>query len=274
MESFESLVALAMQAENLAVSGPTKFKIKMLSNNQNQEVYQTHGYEVDVIGMRQDKLVLASVKSFFGSGGVKGKELVGDNKGYKMLNNLALREKMVAEAASIYGYEIDQVEMRFYAGMFSKGSEQIVRDWCETQIVGGGPIQVFNLIEVMDTVKELAQSSTYIDDAALVAVKAMLIADEFRAKLETEQKRALEQGASKTRTKTQQDKNTNGALQFELTEVARSLPVGTRVHATTGAVVGVVIGYSQQHSDKPYVKIREDETGKVYIRSAATCTVI
>ena len=256
MESFESLVALAMQAENLLVSGPTKFKLKMPAKN---GVEQEHGYEVDLIGMRQDKLVLATVKSFLGSGGVRPKEVTGEkgaeaSKGYKMLNNRVLRSKMIDAACAIYGYKPEQVELRLYAGGFAgKNGEAEVRDWCSKETAGGGPIEVFSLLEIMERVEALAKSKTYIDDPALVAVKAMLIASELSNK---------------------PAKGSKLQDEYSRTQVARDFPVGARVFAATGSVVGFVVGYSNQHSSKPYVKIRDEETGIVWIRSAATCKVL
>jgi hypothetical protein len=255
MESYESLVALAMRAENLHVSGPIKFKIRRQTKNATKEEFQTHGYEVDLVGMRKDKLVLATVKSFFGSGGVFFKHL--ENKdgksgsGYKMLNDRPLREAMIAEACKIYGYKPSEVEVRLYAGNFNGKDEHRVREWCSKEIAGGGPIEVYNLVEVIDTVVELAKSKTYIDDPALVAVKAVGIAEENRAK-----------SAKKTKVKAE--------YVFEVSAVAEEFPVGTRVRAVKGDVVGVVIGYSNQQTSKPYLKIRQDETGVVWIRTAST----
>ena len=257
MESYESLVALAMQAENLLVSGPVKFKIKMKTAKKEYDEYQEHGYEVDLIGMRHDKLVLATVKSFLGSGGVKLKEVINaegaNGKGYKMLNNVELRTKMIDAACGIYGYKPSQVEVRFYAGQFMSGKEQEVRDWCATQIAGGGPIEVFNLLNVIDTVTSLAKSKTYIDDPALVAVKSMLIAEEFRSK------------ANKTKAT---------KAEYATTEVAIKFPIGTRVEASKDKIVGLVIGYSNQQTSKPYLKIRNEDSGLVWIRSASTCRIL
>jgi hypothetical protein len=253
MESFESLVALAMQAENLLVSGPVKFKISMPAKN---GIEQEHGYEVDLIGMRQDKLVLSTVKSFLGSGGVRPKEVTGaagveSSKGYKMLNNRALRTKMIKAACDIYGYKPEQVEIRLYAGLFAgKTGEAEVREWCAAEVAGSGPIEVFNLFEILERVEALARSKTYIDDPALVAIKAMQIAAGVREK------------------KAKGMKVSEG---YATTQVAIDFPIGTRVVAATGSITGFVVGYSQQHSTKPYLKIRDEETGIVWIRSAATC---
>jgi FAD/FMN-containing dehydrogenase len=63
VEAFESFVALALEIEGLVVSEAMKFDIA----RQTTSGLQAHGYEVDLVGARHDLLVLASVKSYFGS---------------------------------------------------------------------------------------------------------------------------------------------------------------------------------------------------------------
>ncbi len=257
MESYESLVALAMRSENLHVSGPVKFMLQRKTAKKAYDEFQTHGYEVDVIGMRKDKLVLATVKSYFGSGGVFYKHLDASGEksgsGYKMLNDRELRREMILEACKIYGFKESEVEVRLYAGKFNGKDEQKVRDWCAKETAGGGPIQVFNLVEVIDTVIELAKSNTYIDDPALVAVKAVGIAEENRTKTDVKAK---------------------SEFAFDTSAVAKSFPVGSRVQAAKDKLVGVVIGYSNQQTTNPYLKIRQDDTGIVFIRTASTSRLI
>lgn len=254
MESYESLVALAMRAENLHVSGPIKFKITRRTARKDYAEYQTHGYEVDLVGMRKDKLVLATVKSFFGSGGVFYKQVSdttgATGSGYKMLNDRELRKAMIAEACTLFGYKPSEVEVRLYAGKFHGKDEARVREWCSKEVAGGGPIEVFNLVEVIDTVVELAKSKTYIDDPALVAVKAMGLAQDNREK--SKKSRPI----------------------FDQSPVAQKFPVGSRVRAAKDALEGVVIGYSNQQTLRPYLKIRQDVTGVVAIRTASTTKLI
>lgn len=259
MESFESLVALAMKAENLHVAGPIKFMITRKTKKKAYDEYQEHGYEVDLVGMRKDKLVLSTVKSYLGSQGVKFKDVAatsGSNgDGYRMLNDRDLRSQMIQAACDQFGYSPKDVEIRLYAGRFHSGDEALVKEWCLNEKAGGGSIQVYNLIEIMDSVKELATRKTYIDDPALVAVKAMLIAEEYSNK------------AQKGKT----------AHAFEVSPVSLQFPVRAHVVASKGTdkqVVGTVIGYSNQQSTSPYLKIREDETNVVWIRVAKSCSVI
>jgi hypothetical protein len=70
VEAFESFVAVALEAEGFVVSGGVKFRVKLPTRKAAYTEEQTHGYEVDLVGARADRLVLASVKSAFGSRGV------------------------------------------------------------------------------------------------------------------------------------------------------------------------------------------------------------
>ena len=255
MEAFESFVALAMGAEGLSVSGPTKFKAK---RKDKKGVYQEHGYEVDLVGARGDKLVLASVKSFFGSVGVKAEEVTGAKpgdgaEGYKILNDRKLRSDVIKKAAEQYGYRESQVEMRLYVGKFQKNSEQVIRDWCAKEIAGGYPIQVIDVAEVYKAVKALSASKTYIDNPTIVAFKVMAAVEEAAEKESAEAQRKTK-GAGKT------------APEMPIEE----FPIGEIAYSVKDGISGLIIGYSNQGNSNPYVKIRNEESGITYIRAAST----
>jgi hypothetical protein len=112
VEAFEQFVKIAMEAEGLVVSAGMKFPIRRQVRKSGRVEFQTHGYEVDLVGARIDRLVLASVKSFFGSRGVRHEVVSGvsgDTGGFRMLNEPEIREGIVAGAAEQFGYEVDQV---------------------------------------------------------------------------------------------------------------------------------------------------------------------
>ncbi|GAB2481062.1 hypothetical protein GCM10027063_23990 [Promicromonospora xylanilytica] len=176
MEAFEQFVALALETEGLVVSSALKFRVP----KQTTSGLQTHGYEVDLVGARVDKLVLASVKSFFGSVGVKADHVSGvgvkkeHNSSYKLFNDTALRDAIITQAAERFGYALDQVELRLYAGKFGPGdNEARTRAWCGSQIVGAGPIKVFGASEVVEVVRELARPKQYRDSAVLATIKVL-----------------------------------------------------------------------------------------------------
>lgn len=188
MEAFESFVALALETEGLVVSEAVKFKLSLQTKKQGRVEIQEHGYEVDLVAARADKLVLASVKSLFGSQGVKAKEVSGlsgaaADGGYKMLNRPEVRDGILAEASKIYGYPPHQIEFRLYVGHFNSIAQELAtREWCNSQFVGSGPIKVVSVDEIVDVVKEKAASKTYLNNPALVALKVLQEAEQHAAK--------------------------------------------------------------------------------------------
>lgn len=241
-----------MGAEGLSVSGPTNFKAKRKAKN---GVTQEHGYEIDLVGARRDKLVLASVKSFFGSVGVKAQEVSGQKagsgaQGYKVLNDRKLRREVIKKAAEQFGYDITQVEMRLYVGKFQRNSEQEVRDWCAKEIAGGYPIQVYSVSEIFEAVKALANSKTYVDNPTIVAFKVMAAVEE----------------AGQQKQPTVRKKNGSVAPVMPVDD----FPIGQVAVSKKDGVSGLIIGYSNQGNSNPYVKIRNEDSGITYIRAAST----
>ena len=184
MEAFESFVALALESEGFVVSEALKFPVTQRTQKAAYEEVQTHGFEVDLVAARADRLVLATVKSFFGSRGVVAEAVMGDpsvslahRKRYALLNDPTVRRAVVGAAAKRFGYLQKQVELRLYVGRFAGRSsgihEQQVRAWCATQRVGSGRIRVVGVKEVVDRVRAASQQTQYRDNAVLVAVKVL-----------------------------------------------------------------------------------------------------
>lgn len=183
MEAFEAFVALTLEAEDLVVSEAVKHPVKLQTARASHPEYQKHWYEVDLVGARADRLVLASVKSFFGSSGVKGLEVQGrgknarGNANYKLLNRPEIRETVVGGLAARFGYTLNQVQLRLYVGAWANAKtgkdEQLTREWCAKQAVGAGSIQVYDLKDVVPVARQLAKSKTYRNNPALVAIKVL-----------------------------------------------------------------------------------------------------
>src|SRR5258706_9079583 len=101
------MVALALEYEQLVVLEAIKFPV----TRQTTSGRQTHGFEVDLVAARRDRLVLGSVKSAFGSSGVVADHVLGitDNtrarKLYALLNDGLVRDAVLECAASRYGYD-------------------------------------------------------------------------------------------------------------------------------------------------------------------------
>jgi hypothetical protein len=177
MEAFEQFVALAMESEGLVVSEALKFPVQIQTSKAAYAEFQTHGFEVDLVGARQDRLVLATVKSFFGSRGVTYEGVTGtgtNGSWYALLNRPEVRDTVTRLAAERFGYQLDQVEMRLYAGKFAGGGhEPRIREWCAAQNVGSGPIGVIGAAEVVKVVRAIAESKSYRDNAVLATLKLL-----------------------------------------------------------------------------------------------------
>jgi hypothetical protein len=191
MEAFESFVAVALDADGFVVSSAVKFDVKLKTKKAAYEEFQSHGYEVDLIGARADRLVLGTVKSFLGSRGVVAEHVTGatTNERWKkldaLLNNDDIRRQVVEGARDRYGYSLDQIELRLYVGRFAaptKGThETAIRVWATEQHVGAGPIKVFGLGEVVGAVRAAAERKQYRDDPVLVTLKVLQAAGQLTA---------------------------------------------------------------------------------------------
>lgn len=178
MEAYEQFVALAIESEGFVVGGPFKFPVTARTSKSSHVEVQTHGREIDLIGGRRDRLVLASVKSYFGSHGVSASHLRGEGrpeyaKRYAVLNNPEVRSGIVKAAAKRFGYGIREVELRLYVGKFARGHRADIEDWCASQRVGAGAIRVFGPTEVVEAVRRRAVSTEYQDNAVLAALKVL-----------------------------------------------------------------------------------------------------
>jgi len=193
MEAFESFVAVALEAEGFVVSEAVKFPVTFQTAKASYKERQTHGFEVDLVAARADRLVLATVKSFFGSRGVVAEHVMGTTtnlrarKLYALLNDKRIRRSVIATAARGYGYQPAQVELRLYVGRFAapkRGTHEAeIRKWCAKQRAGGGPIRVFGVGEVIDVVRDAAAQKQYRDNAVLVTMKVLEAAGLLRLKL-------------------------------------------------------------------------------------------
>src|SRR4051812_20544022 len=102
MEAFEHFCAVALQAEDFVVSSSVKFPVRRQVKKKERVEFQTHGYEVDLVGARGDRIVLATVKSFFGSTGVQAADVIGTSTEagrYRLLNDPEICDGVVEGAA-------------------------------------------------------------------------------------------------------------------------------------------------------------------------------
>lgn len=181
MEAFEQFVAVALEADGFVVSPAVKFRVQRQTKKTAYHERQTHGYEVDLVAARADRLVLATVKSFFGSRGVAAEHVNGKSAKhaglYKLLNNEEIRSGVIDAACREYGYEAGQVQLRLYAGKFAAPKtgthEAAIREWCEAQRAGVGSIEVFGVQDVVASVRQAATQNQYRDNPVLVTMKVL-----------------------------------------------------------------------------------------------------
>ncbi len=187
MEAFEHVVKVMLEAQGYLVSTNVKFPITRVTKKAAYEEVQTHGYEIDIVAGRADRLLLGSVKSYFGSRGVARsgfRELHGDEHKdqnlYKLFNDTDLRDALIAAAAKRYGYSPHAVRVALYVGKFASGHESDVRTHLAGMSAGGGPIEVVGNHEICSTLLALLDSDTYMNDAIAVTIRAFAAAGLLR----------------------------------------------------------------------------------------------
>jgi hypothetical protein len=262
MESYESLVALAMSTEGLLVAGPEKFPFVLPHIRKGKTVLATKWIEVDLIGMNANTLVLSSVKSYFGSGGTTAADFLGEKgekkaKLYSLIADEEVRNVVGRAVAERYNFKESQIEFRFYSGLYKGNSEQRLRSWSEKpeNHAFGKPIKFYNVSQVIEPVSLLAEESRYVDNPSLVAIKAYITSVRHSS---------IAENKAKTR-------NLNVDVWGE---VARKFPLGERVESKRDGLTGKVIGYSNQKTNYPYVTILDELTGFPRPRAASTLRII
>ncbi len=180
MEAFEQVARLALEAESFAVSTGVKFPLRFKTKKKSHPERQTHGYEIDLLGARGDRLVLASVKSFFGSKGVQASSFrpgALDFPRYRLFLDSSFRRKLIRAACLRYGYSPEQVELRLYAGMFKSASDEAeIRRRLGRVRVGVGPVVVQGPAEIIKRLQDATKTKTYRNDAVVATVRLLRVA--------------------------------------------------------------------------------------------------
>jgi hypothetical protein len=179
MEAFEHIVKVFLESQGYVVTTNIKFPVQRRTKKAIYEEYQTHGYEVDIVGAKSNSLLLGSVKSFFGSGGVNKQGFKGiadptkktHYDSYKMFNVPEIRDGIIKEASSKYNYPREQIQLCIFVGRFSFGEEQIITNYLEEK-----HIKVYNLQMIVEGLLEAAKPNTYMNDPVVVTIKALQLA--------------------------------------------------------------------------------------------------
>jgi hypothetical protein len=188
MEAFEHIVKVYLEAREYVVTGGVKFPITRPVKKEGRAESQTHGYEVDIVGIRNESMVLGSVKSFFGSRGVNRQGFCGiadETKRqyypeYRMFNDPAVREGIVAGACERYGFSANQVQLYLFVGKFHRKDEPVVREHLSGLRTAGSPVKVVSFAEMIGTLLNLAAHRTYINDPVIVTLKALMHAGKLK----------------------------------------------------------------------------------------------
>lgn len=183
MEAFEHLVKAYLEGLNYVVTSNVKFHVRRKTKKKAYDEYQTHGYEMDLVAARHNSLRLASVKSFLGSRGVnrQGFEELADPRkrtdfgGYRVFNDVALREEIQRVAHQRYGYPLRHISFGLYVGKFATSEdERAIR--CYLTSIG---VEVVGLRNIVGNLIDLGNEKTYDDDPVIVTVKALKAAGYF-----------------------------------------------------------------------------------------------
>jgi hypothetical protein len=178
VEAFEHIVKVYLEAKGYIVTTGIKFPVKRRCKN---NVWQIHGYEVDIVAAKRRSLILASVKSFFGSGGIskQGFKGLADSKRrrhfhrYAMFNERRIRNGILKAASELYGYSKDQIRFALFCGKFRACDETIVREHLEAMNVGAGSVQVIGPKQIVEGIIDLSNRRTYINDPVLATLKLL-----------------------------------------------------------------------------------------------------
>lgn len=182
MEAFEHVVKVYLEAQGYIVTSGVKFPVRCrIEKKSGRTEHQTHGYEVDIVAVRSRSLLLGSVKSFFGSAGVRRQGFQGladESKRthyprYRMFNDRAIRKGILAGAHARYGFPPKQIQMALFVGKFHGPDEAAIRKHLAGISTAGGPVQVIGLTEIASKLLELANRKTYINDPVIVTLKVL-----------------------------------------------------------------------------------------------------
>lgn len=179
MEAFEHMVKVFLESRGYIVTTNAKFPVKRKTKKQKYEEYQTHGYEVDIIGAKSNSLLLGSVKSFFGSAGVSRqgfRDIADVSKRthydkYKIFNEPEIRNGIFQGASEKYGYPLTQIQLCLFVGKFDNEEEQLITDYLTSK-----QVKVYKLQMIIDGLLKAAKPSTYINDPVVVTIKALQLA--------------------------------------------------------------------------------------------------
>lgn len=183
MEAFEHVVNVYLQTQGYAVTTNVKFPVRQRTRRRDRAEYQTHGYEVDIVGARGGELLLGEAKSYFGSRGLVRDHFVGLGgssetaralqRRMRIFNDSEIRDQVLEQAKETYGYPISKIRLGLFVGKFGGGHEEDIRRHLEGLRVGGGPVRIVGIQDISRQLISAIESSTYVDDPVIVTLRLM-----------------------------------------------------------------------------------------------------
>lgn len=184
MEAFEHVARVFLESQGYVVSSNLKFPVTRPTRKKSYEESQTHGYEVDLVGARADRLLLCSCKSFFGSHGASRSGFKGlspstgkEHGKYWLFNDDDIVTEVTKQAAKKYGYKVSQVRLALIAGHFKKNDEEEIK-----KHLAGVGVDVYGPDVVAAALLGLLESKTYKDDSVVMTLKLFKAADRLKEK--------------------------------------------------------------------------------------------
>jgi hypothetical protein len=182
MEAFEHIVKVYLEDQGYIVTSGVKFPVTISIKKKSGSIErQKHGYEIDIVAAKRWSLLLASVKSYFGSAGVRkqGFKKIADLsrrthfKRYTVFNNVHVRRGILKSASKRYGYPLNRIRLALIAGKFHHPDEEAIRKHLGTIRTKAGPVEVISLEEIAKTLMDIAERKTYINDPVVVTMKVL-----------------------------------------------------------------------------------------------------
>jgi len=170
MESFEHVTRVWMETQGYVVSSGVKFPVRLRTKKKAQEEYQVHGYEIDLVGARRNKLILVNVKSYFGSHGLTLERLEKE----KLFGNSIVLDGVLEGAMNRYGFKKNLIELWVVAGKVTSGRRTKIESFLK-HFAASHRLKT-KLITVETIAEGLASQATkkmYINDPVIATVKCL-----------------------------------------------------------------------------------------------------
>lgn len=177
MEAFEHVTKVWLETvENCAVTSGVKFPVRLRTKKASRDEFQEHGYEIDLVAARSDRLLLVSVKSLLGSKGLSLKGL----KEESLFGRKEVLEGVLSGARTRYGYSRSQIQIWLVVGRYFSGDEQAIAQHIDQLSQGLVRMRVVGLNEIVEGVITAAKRKTYLNDPVIVTLKCLMAAGRLK----------------------------------------------------------------------------------------------